>query len=256
MDRALLLLDLIGQAGGEASLSALAERSGLNISTCHHLLATLCGRRYVAKLAGKRTYGLGSQVLHLSQVCMKHVDLPQRAQIHLERISAATGETVHVAVLHGDDLITIAQRQARHAVRVDTGGVGKAGAAHATATGKSILAWLPDDQIRRILAAKHMAAFTGNTITDPDLLIEELRHVRRNGFAMDREEFQPGVICVGAPIRDHTGAVIGSISASAPTMRATTDHLERMRAEVVAATRALSAELGDPQHQRPAARVA
>jgi len=70
--------------------------------------------------------------------------------------------------------------------------------------------------------------------------------VRRNGFAVDREEFQPGVIGIGAAIRDHAGTVVGAISALAPTMRATDPHLEEMRAEVVAAARALSAELGAP----------
>ena len=116
---------------------------------------------------------------------------------------------------------------------------------HATATGKAMLAWLPEDEIRRILASKGMAAFTPSTITDPDVLIEELRLVRRNGHALDREEFQPGVICVGAAIRDHLGAVVGAISASAPTMRATEEHLGRMRDGVMAAARALSAEFGE-----------
>ena len=82
-------------------------------------------------------------------------------------------------------------------------------------------------------------------------LIEELRHVRRNGFAMDREEFQPGVICVGSAIRDHAGAVVGAISASAPAMRATEEHLALMRQEVIAAANALSAELGEPGSMKP-----
>ena len=92
---------------------------------------------------------------------------------------------------------------------------------------------------------------------NPRALIEDLRHVRRNGYALDREEFNPGVICVGAAIRDHSGAVVGAISASAPTMRTTEDHLALMREEVVAATRALSAELGGlDTAERPLASVA
>ncbi|HEY1545860.1 MAG TPA: IclR family transcriptional regulator C-terminal domain-containing protein, partial [Xanthobacteraceae bacterium] len=79
-----------------------------------------------------------------------------------------------------------------------------------------------------------------------DVLIEDLRLVRRHGFSLDREEFRPGVICVGAAIRDQSGAVIGSLSASTPSMRASDDHLMCMREEVTAAARALSAELGAP----------
>jgi IclR family transcriptional regulator, acetate operon repressor len=138
----------------------------------------------------------------------------------------------------------VLKRESRHAVRVDTGTLGKSSAAHATSTGKAILAWLPEDEISRIVQSQGMKAFTPNTITDYAALIEELRLVRRNGYAMDREEYQPGVICVGTAIRDHSGAVVGSISASAPTMRADKEHLARMRDQVVTAARELSGELG------------
>jgi IclR family acetate operon transcriptional repressor len=244
VDRALTLLELIGELGGEATLSQLAERTKLNMSTCHHLLATLVGRGFLAKAAGRRTYVLGPRILHLSQVCLRQVDLPQRAQPFVDRINATTGETVHLVVLQGDELVTLLKRDARHAVRVEAGTVGKSAAAHATASGKAILAWLPEGQIMRILEARGMTRFTPNTITDPQALLEELRLVRRNGFAMDREELQPHVICIGAAVRDHSGAVVGSISVSTPTMRADEAHLDLIRSEVQAATRALSADLG------------
>ena len=100
----------------------------------------------------------------------------------------------------------------------------------------------------RILA-HGMKRFTDKTITEFPALIESLRIVRRNGYALDREEFLPGVICVGAAIRDQAGTVIGAISASTPAMRASDDHIALMRDEIVAATRALSAEFGDPGAQ-------
>ena len=162
---------------------------------------------------------------------------------------------MHLAVLQGDAMMTLAKREARHAVRVDTGTLGKTDAPHATATGKAMLAWLPEDEMRRMLA-HGMARFTPNTITELPALIEELRHVRRNGYAIDDEEYQPGVICVGAAIRDHNGAVVGAISASTPTMRATDEHLDAdARGGRSAAARALSAELGGPgsQSERPLA---
>src|ERR1041384_3718749 len=136
-------------------------------------------------------------------------------------------------------MMKIAKRESRHPVRVDTGALGKSDAPHATATGKAMLAWLPEDDMRRGLPR-----FTANTITEWPALIEALRHVRRNGYAMDDEEYQPGVICVGAPIRDHNGAVVGAISASTPAMRANDGHLSLMREQVVSAVRALSSELG------------
>lgn len=253
VDRALSLLEALAEAGGEASLTDLSRRTCLNVSTCHHLLSTLVNWGYVAKVPGRRSYALGARVLYLGHACLRQVDLPRRAQLHIDRINEVTGETVHLAVLQSDNIVTVVKREARHAVRVDTGMVGRSDAPHATATGKAMIAWLPEDQIRRMVAADSMRRFTEKTIGDFDALIEELRHVRRNGFAMDREEFQPGVVCVGAAIRDHAGAVVGAISASAPAMRATEEHLALMQQEVVAAANALSGELGEPGSLKPLA---
>ncbi len=244
VDRALYLLETIAEAGGEATLTELATRTGLNISTCHHLLATLIKRGFAAKVPGRRLYALGARILYLGHACLQ-VDLPRRAQPYLEAVNRATGETVHLAALQGDAVVTLAVREARHAVRVDTGKIGKLEAPHATSVGKAIMAWLPEDEMRRIVA-HGMKRFTDNTITDFSALVESLRIVRRNGYAIDREEFLPGVICVGAAIRDQAGTVIGAISASTPAMRASEEHVALMRDEIAAATRALSAEFGEP----------
>jgi IclR family acetate operon transcriptional repressor len=199
VDRALFLLETIAEAGGEATLTDLANRTGLNISTCHHLLATLIHRGFAA-------------------------------------------------ALQGDSVVTLSVREARHAVRVDTGKIGKVEAPHATSVGKAILAWLPEDEIKRILASG-MKRFTDKTITELPALLESLRIVRRNGYAIDREEYLPGVICVGAAIRDQAGTVIGAISASTPTMRASDEHIALMREQITAAARGLSAEFGEPGSQ-------
>ena len=248
VDRAMTLLETIAEAGGEATLTELSLRTSLNISTCHHLLSTLVNWGYVAKVPGRRSYALGARILYLSNACLTQVDLPRRAGPFMDRINEVTGETVHLAVLQGDAMIKLARRESRHAVRVDTGTLGKSDAAHATASGKAMLAWLPEDDMRRVLA-HGLTRFTPNTLTEWPTLIESLRLVRRNGYAIDDEEFQPGVICIGAAIRDHNGAVVGAISASTPTMRASEEHLAQVREQVLAAVRALSAELGAPGAQ-------
>ncbi len=252
VDRALFLLETIAEAGGEATLTELATRTGLNISTCHHLLATLIQRGFATKVPGRRLYALGARILYLGHACLQ-VDLPGRAQPYLENINRAPGETVQLAALQGDAVVTLSVRESRHAVRVDTGKVGKLGAPHATAVGKAMLAWLPEDEIRRILASG-MKRFTDNTITEFAAFVEALRVVRRNGYAIDREEFLPGVICIGAAIRDQAGTVIGAISASTPSMRASEAHIALMRDEICAATRGLSAEFGEPNPQSNADR--
>lgn len=246
VERALDLLELVGAAGGEATLTQISAGSGLNISTCHHLLATLIAKGYVAKLPGKRTYVLGPRVLYLGSLCLKQVNLPQRSQRVIDALNARTGEAVQLAVLQGDELVTVLRKEALHAVRVDTAALRKTSATHATATGKAILAWLPETEIARIISAKGLPSFTAKTITDLATLLEELRLVRRHGYAMDREEFQEGVICIGSAIRDYAGAVVGSISVSIPSFRATEETLAHIREEVLAAVRSLSADLGEP----------
>jgi DNA-binding IclR family transcriptional regulator len=180
VDRALTLLEALARSGGGVALTDLSTSAQLNISTCHHLLATLVKWGYVAKAPGRR-YALGARGLHLGHAFLKQVDLPRRAQPFVERINEETGESVHLAVLQGDSVITLLRREGRHAVRVDTGAIGTSDAPHATATGKAMLAWLPEHEIRRILSQRGMPRFTPNTISEPDALIEELRLVRRNG---------------------------------------------------------------------------
>jgi len=247
VDRALLLLETIADMGGEATLTELANRTRLNISTCHHLLATLIKRNFVAKVPGKRLYALGGRILYIGHACLQ-VDLPRRAQPYLENINLATGETVHLAGLQGDVISVLSVRESRHAVRVETGKLGRIAAPHAQSIGKAIAAWLPEDEIRRIVG-KDLKKYTENTITDFSELLESLRLVRRSGHAVDNEEYLPGVTCIGAAIRDQAGTVIGGISASMPMMRATKEHLALVRDEVIAATRALSIEFGHPAAQ-------
>jgi IclR family transcriptional regulator, acetate operon repressor len=143
LDRAFLILDVIADAGGEAKLTEIANIAGLNISTCHHLISTLHNWGYVARGPNSRSYVLGSRILHLSAACLRQVDLPRRAQSFVDRLNDQTREAVHLAIMQDTNLVNVLRRDARHAVRVDAGLGGNSNAAHATATGKAILAWLP-----------------------------------------------------------------------------------------------------------------
>ena len=246
LDRAFLILDVMADAGGEAKLTEIAASAGLNVSTCHHLISTLHNWGYVSRGINSRSYVLGSRILHLSAACLRQVDLPRRAQGFVDRLNDQTREAVQLAIMQDTTLVHVLRREARHAVRVEAGFGGNANAAHATATGKAILAWLPPTELDRIVADKGLTAFTPNTITDLEKLKEHLRLVRRNGFSVDREEFRPGVICLGAAIRDHAGAVVGSISVSSPAFRSTPEYIEQIKVHVIAAADELSAELGAP----------
>lgn len=243
VDRAITLLETIADAGGEATLTEIAGRAELNISTSHHLLSTLVRRGYVAKVPGRRSYALGGRILEIGYASLRQIDLPQRAEPFINRLNETTGETVHLVTLQGDTMKTLAKREAR---APGPGSMTRPDGAHAKASGKAILAWLPEHEARRITTAQGMIRFTPNTITEWPALDEELRSVRRNFYSMDREEYQPGLICIGSAVRDHQGAVVAAISASTPIVRATEAHLKVMCDGVVEAAHALSAELGEP----------
>ncbi len=247
VDRALDVLEALAGDGMELPLNEVALKAGLNVSTCHHLISTLVKRGYVAQNPRGRTYFLGTKILELFSSRLRQFDLIELAMPALRRLNKDTQESVHLAVMQGHDLTTLAKLDSPRPVRVGTDSVGKANAAHATATGKAILAWLPESEIARVIAEKGLTRFTPETITNIADLMENLRLVRRNGYAVDLEEFQPGVTCVGAAVRDHSGAVIGSISCSMPTMRADAEEFERATDVVRKCANALSENLGNPK---------
>jgi len=250
VDRALNLMDVLAEAPGALSLNELASRAGLNVSTCHHLLATLVHRGYVGRTSRGRDYSLGPRITELSQLRLRQFSLVDIAMPELRRLNEQTLESAHLAVLQGNALVTLAKLDSRLPIRVGTDDAAKTNAAHATATGKAILAWLPEAEIARVIAATGLLRFTERIIATIAELMENLRLVRRNGYAADLEEFQPGVVCLGAAIRDQAGAVIGSISCSMPRMRAEGAHLAKVEAAVKACAAAISERFGSPKDTR------
>lgn len=247
VERALDLLDILADATTELPLNEVASRAGLNPSTCHHLLATLVGRGYVGRSPYSRNYFLGPRVTELSQLRLKQFSLADIAMPELRRLNMETREGVHLAAMQGYALVTLAKLEARLPVRVGSDDTGKTYAAHATATGKAILAWLPEAEIARVMADTGLPRFTDKTHSAIADVMEDLRLVRRNGYSVDREEFQPGVICYGAAIRDHAGAVIGSVSCSMPSIRAQGDHEENVKQSVMRCAAAISDRFGVPK---------
>lgn len=243
VDRAIDILEVLSQAGREMQLREIAEAVGLNVSTCHHLINTFVARGFVGRNPYNRAYFLGHRILELSNARVQQFNLVERAMPELRRLNEASWETVHLAVMQGIELVTLTKIDSLHAVRVGTDNVGKASAMHATATGKAVLAWLPEHEMERVVATSGLTRFTPRTCTSFDDLKEELRHVRRRGFASDDEEFQPGVFCIGCAVRDGVGGVIASISCSMPKTRANKSQQIAIRRHVIECARNLSAIL-------------
>ncbi|MEY8827923.1 IclR family transcriptional regulator [Sedimentitalea sp. XS_ASV28] len=235
VDRALSLLELLAAEPHGLTLSELADRSGLNSSTCHHLAATLVARGYLQHSSRSRTYVMGTRLRELNEMAKGARDPSVLLADALATLGAKLGHGVQMAVLSGNSLITKLRFAEPSGAVSEPSEIEKMGAAHATATGKSILAWIPDTELVKVISANGLTAFTARTITSLSGLIEDLRHVRRHRYAVDDEEFRDGIVCIGASVRDSSGAVVGAISVTVPAGMATQEYRKVLIGEMVAA---------------------
>lgn len=242
VERALLLIEIMAGSHEPLPLQDLAQQAQLNTSTCHHLIATLVGRGYVLHAGRNRGYMLSSKLRELTELGSTEIDLIDFVRPDLAALAERLGEGVQMAVLRDSALMTQLRLGGDPDLK-EPDEVKKMTASHATATGKAILAWLPEAEMARVISETGLVAYTDRTITSLSGFIEELRHVRRNGFSIDNEELQDGVICCGAALRDEKGAVIASISASYAARKNSEAYRNHVIRHVVQCARALSDRL-------------
>jgi len=245
VDRALHVLETIAEASDDITVSEVSERVGLNVSTCHHLITTLVYRGYVTHVSRSRGYALGPKLAELVETSEKESDPAILLEPDLRELGARLGHGVQFAVLSETSLLTklSVPNSADNVVEPDE--VRKMTALHATATGKAILAWIPDTELVRVISANGLTGYTPQTITTLSGLVEELRLVRRRKYAVDDQEFVEGIVCIGATIREGAGAVIGSISTTVSAERATEDYRQYLIKEVIRAANSFSNKLRD-----------
>jgi IclR family acetate operon transcriptional repressor len=237
LERAFELLELMADAGGEVALSRLALESGMPLSSIHRLVRTLVARGYVRQLPSRR-YVLGPRLIHLGEIASR--TLATWARPHLSQLVDAIGETANLAMLDGDRVVYAAQVPSRHSMRMFTE-VGRRVHLHCTGVGKVLLAGLPDDAVREVLARAGMPARTARTLTDPDALLAELHRVAAQGYALDDGEEEAGVRCVAVPLPG--GAPAAAISVSGPEGRLAMEAVPRVVSLLQGAAAALAAEL-------------
>lgn len=230
-------------ANGDEPLSTLqvARLCGISRPTAYRLLSTLVSRGYLA--ADGARFRLGTQALSLSQKVLASSDLPEVARASMRPLNDLTSETVHLSILQGTEILYIAQVEGRQSISMRCT-IGTRNHLHSTAMGKALLAFLPSEEQASLLDRLVLTPCTPATITERDLLIKELANIRKQGFAIDNEEGEAGVRCVGAPIFDHTGHAFAAISISGPAYRLSVDQLNALSRPLIEATRTISARLG------------
>jgi len=243
LDRAVSILDTLAAEDEDLSLYEIAERLNLHKSTIHRLLMVLERHRLVERRAPSGKYGLGLKLFEFGIKAFARLGLGERARPHLERLAAEARETAHLCILDGGEVLYLEKVEPARTVRVPSS-VGRRNPAHCTAVGKALLAHLADADLAALIRRHGLKAHTPNTITTPASLERELRAIRERGYAVDDEEIEEGLRCIGAPVRDHTGRVIASLSIAGPAFRVTRAKTPALARLVTKTADALSAELG------------
>jgi IclR family acetate operon transcriptional repressor len=254
VDRAVRVLRALAADDGEPRLSDLSRRLRLSKSTLSGLLATLEHHGFVERADGTRAYRLGAAVLALGQAMRRRQDVGQIARRYLVRLRDTIGET---AVLHlpaGEEAIIVERAESNHDLKV-VAPPGHRLPPFAGAVAKVFLAALPDEQLQRLLKTRPLPAFTPHSITTPERYLEDLRRVRRRGYATDDEEYLPGVRAVSSPVRNSRGRAVATVTVVGSAARLTRERMAEAAEAVIAAAEAISRSLGAASQVRERAEV-
>ena len=241
--RGLAILDVFSLGRRELGVNEIARALGMHKSTVSRLCSTLEQSGYLARDPANEKYRLGARIQQLTGA--SSVELRAAARDVLRQLVDTSGETVTMVVRDGLDIVTIEVLDGPRMVRMQAR-VGARTQIHASAGAKAILASLPAGELSQVIDAWPLSRLTTNTITTKDALVQHLEETRARGFSIDHEEMEIGLRCVGAPVRDQSGAVIAAIAVSAPRHRLTDEGIERLGREVRDAADAISSRLGAP----------
>jgi DNA-binding IclR family transcriptional regulator len=196
----------------------IAQRTGLDRSAVHRILATLARDRLVDRVDTGGVYQLGLGLAALGLVAARRLDFRRSARPHMEVLFGRFGETVNLGVLDAETVLYVDMLESRHSLRM-AAVIGSRDALHTTALGKSMLAHMPEERLTAFVQRATFIPRTSTTLRTPDALLRELSKVRSQGYAIDNEENEIGAYCIGAPVFGLSGDVVGAISVSVPTAR-------------------------------------
>ena len=246
IERAVSILNAFSVEQPEYGVTELANELGLHKSTIHRFLVNLEHAGLVERNPRTGRYRLGLHILELSGVVTQQLSLWEEALPFLEGLVRDTGETGHLAVLDNGEAVYVERVETHRALRIPSA-VGRGYPAHATSLGKVLLAHLDFDEVNAIISEHELEAHTPRTIVDAAELHDELALIRERGYAVDNEEYDEGLRCIGAPIQDHTGAIVAALGVGGPVTRVTPERVPELAELVSHAATGLSRRLGANQ---------
>ncbi len=244
IDRLFDIIEVLSEHPRGMALTDLACRAGLHASTTHRLLASLSDRGYVQKDAGSGKYRLTIRMFEIGSRVVNGMNLLSVSRPYLEHLAELTGETIHLVVRDGNEVVYLYKEDTRDSIVRMGSFVGLRSPMYCTGVGKSILAYLPESEVFDIWRHTAVTRFTAHTIVEYSDLIADLVRTRQQGWAVDREEHELGVLCVAAPVLDFRQAPIGAISISAPSARMSEEKIIFGAKAVCSCAKAISGLLG------------
>lgn len=213
-------LDVLEEFRGDAielGVTELSKKLKLHKNNIFRLLATLEARGYIEQNKSTENYRLGLKSLELGQTFIRQMGLLRQARPTLEKLAEKANETTYLAIMRNQDVVYLDVVEANQTVRVASR-VGLRLPTYCTAVGKVLICSESEEELRKKLP-EQIVKRTSKTLTDPKAVVDHLKKVARQGYAIDDEEYEEGVRCIAAPVRDYTGNVVAAISISGPAMR-------------------------------------
>jgi len=242
VEKAIKILEAFSEDNFEMSLSEISKKVNLPKATAYRIMSTLKENGLIDQRVDNGKYRPGLKLFELGSLVFKKLKLREVALPYMEKLSRECGETIHLGILQGDEVMSIESCESSFDLRSNVY-IGKRAPLYCTSVGKALLAFLSPEEMSRILKHKRKK-YTENTIVEKEKLEEELRKIREKGFAVDNMEHEEGIRCVAAPIRNHEGKVIASLSISGPSIRITEDKIPQTASMVKETAYEISKSLG------------
>lgn len=227
----------------ETGISELSVRLAMPKATVYRFLQTMKTLGYVRQEVDSERYGLSMKMFELGAKALQYPDLVEIAKPHMQQLSDATGETVHLGMLIDSEIIYVHKVDSRHMLGMYSQ-VGRRAPLHCTAIGKVLMAWENPARRANILKGCDFKRFREKTITTREDFNVELERTLAQGFGQDREEFDDHIRCAAIPLFDRLNQVVAGLSVSFPTFRYDTAREPELVAMLREASRDISRQLG------------
>jgi len=225
--KALNILDVVAAANRPLRFTEMLATSPYPKATLYRFLQTLTQQGMLAYDPDRQSYTLGVRLVRLAHAAWKQSSLAPLAREHIDALSADLHETIHLAQLDQGQVLYVDKRNADSPVEMFSN-AGKVGPAYCTGVGKAMMAYLTGDALERALRQQSFFKFTEQTLDNRESLMTDLAAIRARGYAFDREEHEPGIICIAAPILTEGGRVEGALSVTSTTTRLSLSDLESL----------------------------